>query len=63
MRDRSHDDSRAGESKTTYKSYKKKYRKLRLNFDQNVQQSEELHKREQKAHSTMKRLAIENEYA
>lgn len=61
MRDRSNDDTRTSESKTTYKSYKKKYRKLRLQFDQNVQESEDLHRTEQKAIRTMKRLAIENE--
>ncbi|KAK9791253.1 putative IEC3 subunit of the Ino80 complex, chromatin re-modelling-domain-containing protein [Seiridium cardinale] len=61
LRDRSIDDARAGESKPTYKSYKKKYRKLRLQFDQRVQESEDLHKMEQKALRTVKRLAIEND--
>lgn len=61
-RERGHDGAHAGESKPSYRSYKKKYRKLRLQFDQNVQESEELHRTEQKAIRTMKRLAIENEY-
>lgn len=61
-RERGHDGAHTGESKPSYRSYKKKYRKLRLQFDQNVQESEELHRTEQKAIRTMKRLAIENEY-
>lgn len=60
-RDRSNDDAAAADSRPTYKSYKKKYRKLRLQFDQNVQASEDLHRMEQKAIRTMKRLAVENE--
>ncbi|KAF3006134.1 hypothetical protein E8E14_005093 [Neopestalotiopsis sp. 37M] len=60
-RERGHDGAHAGESKPSYRSYKKKYRKLRLKFDQNVQESEELHRKEQKAIRTMKRLAIEND--
>ncbi len=44
-----------------YKSWKKKYRKMRIVFDQKMQQSEELHKREDKASATVKRLAVENE--
>ncbi|KAL3963184.1 hypothetical protein ACCO45_000188 [Purpureocillium lilacinum] len=35
-----------------YKSWKKKYRKMRIVFDQKMQQSEELHKREDKASAT-----------
>ncbi|UNI21199.1 hypothetical protein JDV02_007209 [Purpureocillium takamizusanense] len=44
-----------------YKSWKKKYRKMRIVFDQKMQQSEELHKREDKASATVKRLAVEND--
>ncbi|KAI4597517.1 hypothetical protein KJ359_004219 [Pestalotiopsis sp. 9143b] len=60
-RERGHDGAHTGESKPSYRSYKKKYRKLRLQFDQNVQESEELHRTEQKAIRTMKRLATEND--
>lgn len=45
-----------------YKSWKKKYRKMRIVFDQKMHKCEELHKQEAKAASTVKRLAIENEY-
>ncbi|KAH6655588.1 IEC3 subunit of the Ino80 complex, chromatin re-modelling-domain-containing protein [Truncatella angustata] len=60
-RERSTDDAPIGDSRPTYKSYKKKYRKLRLQFDKNVQESEDLHRLEQKAIRTMKRLAVEND--
>ena len=49
------------EAKPSYKSWKKKYRKMRIQFDHHMQESEELHKLEQKAIRTAKRLAIENE--
>ncbi|KJZ73861.1 hypothetical protein HIM_06754 [Hirsutella minnesotensis 3608] len=44
-----------------YKSWKKKYRKMRIVFEQKMQQGEELHKQEEKASATVKRLAIEND--
>lgn len=44
-----------------YKSWKKKYRKMRITFDQKMHQGEELHKQEEKASSKVKRLAVENE--
>ncbi|KAM4057501.1 IEC3 subunit of the ino80 complex, chromatin re-modelling domain-containing protein [Hirsutella rhossiliensis] len=44
-----------------YKSWKKKYRKMRIVFDHKMQQGEELHKREDKASATVKRLAVEND--
>lgn len=50
------------EAKPTYKSWKKKYRKMRITFDQKMQECEELHKEEQKALALAKRIAIENEY-
>ncbi|KAK8045112.1 hypothetical protein PG993_005136 [Apiospora rasikravindrae] len=59
-RDRSLDDDRA-DAKPSYKSWKKKYRKMRLQFDQRMQESENLHQCEQKALQTAKRLAIEND--
>lgn len=60
-RDRSVDDSDQADAKPSYKSWKKKYRKMRLQFDNRMQQSEDLHQLEQKALQTAKRLAIENE--
>lgn len=45
-----------------YKSWKKKYRKMRITFDQKMHQGEELHKQEHRAAALVKRLAIENEY-
>lgn len=44
-----------------YKSWKKKYRKMRIVFDHKMHECEELHKQEAKAANTVKRLAIENE--
>jgi hypothetical protein len=60
---RSHgdDDSQMADARPSYKSWKKKYRKLRLVFDQKMQESEDLHRLEQKAMRTAKRLAVENE--
>lgn len=45
-----------------YKSWKKKYRKMRIVFDQKMHDGEELHKQEDKAAALVKRLAVENEY-
>ncbi|KAI0134569.1 IEC3 subunit of the Ino80 complex, chromatin re-modelling-domain-containing protein [Xylariales sp. AK1849] len=61
LRDHSHDDTQMADSKPSYKSWKKKYRKMRLQFDHRMQQSEDLHRLEQKALRTAKRLAIEND--
>ncbi|KAL7909122.1 IEC3 subunit of the Ino80 complex, chromatin re-modelling domain-containing protein [Trichoderma velutinum] len=44
-----------------YKSWKKKYRKMRIVFDHKMHECEELHKQEAKAANTVKRLAIEND--
>ena len=54
-------DVRMADSKPTYKSWKKKYRKMRITFDQKMHEGEELHQLEVKAHATSKRLAIEVE--
>ncbi|KAH8670853.1 IEC3 subunit of the Ino80 complex, chromatin re-modelling-domain-containing protein [Xylariales sp. PMI_506] len=61
LRDRGHEDTQMADAKPSYKSWKKKYRKMRLQFDQRVHESEELHRQEQKARRTAKRLAIEND--
>lgn len=55
------EDTQMAESKPTYKSWKKKYRKMRIVFDHKMHESEELHKQEQKALTMAKRIAIENE--
>ncbi|OAA56916.1 hypothetical protein ISF_07432 [Cordyceps fumosorosea ARSEF 2679] len=44
-----------------YKSWKKKYRKMRIVFDQKMQSGEALHKQEAKTSATVKRLAVEND--
>lgn len=43
------------------KSYRRKYRKMRLEFDLEMYNCEELHRVEQKAIAAAKRLAIQNE--
>lgn len=60
-RDRFNDDAYMADARPSYKSWKKKYRKMRISFDQRMRESEELHSLEQKAIQTAKRLAIENE--
>ena len=52
----------AERSKAGYKSWKKKYRKMRITFDQKMHECEDLHKQEVKALATVKRIAVENEY-
>ncbi|KAH9900191.1 IEC3 subunit of the Ino80 complex, chromatin re-modelling-domain-containing protein [Xylariomycetidae sp. FL2044] len=59
--DRVQDDLQMTDARPPYKSWKKKYRKMRLKFDQRMQESEDLHKLEQKAMDTAKRLAVEND--
>ncbi|KAI1273761.1 IEC3 subunit of the Ino80 complex, chromatin re-modelling-domain-containing protein [Xylaria sp. FL0933] len=61
LRDRMHDDAQMTEARPSYKSWKKKYRKMRITFDQRMRESEDLHALEQKAMRTAKRLAIEND--
>ncbi|CAF3559977.1 unnamed protein product [Fusarium graminearum] len=53
----------ASRHRAGYKSWKKKYRKMRIVFDQKMHDGEELHKQEDKAAALVKRLAVENEYA
>lgn len=45
-----------------YKSFKKKYRKMRIAFEHRMQESEDIVRQEARAKATVKRLAIENEY-
>ncbi|KAI0451036.1 IEC3 subunit of the Ino80 complex, chromatin re-modelling-domain-containing protein [Xylaria acuta] len=61
LRDRTHEDAHMADARPSYKSWKKKYRKMRITFDQRMQESEDLHSLEQKAMRTAKRLAIEND--
>ncbi|CAI4212227.1 unnamed protein product [Parascedosporium putredinis] len=49
------------ESRPKYRSWKKKWRKLRVTFDHKMQEAEVLWLREQKAKATIKRIAIEND--
>lgn len=51
------------DTKPPVKSYKDKYLKMKFKFDQKMHECEELHKLEQKAIDTARRLAIQNEYA
>lgn len=47
--------------KAGYKSWKKKYRKMRIDFDEKMAEGEEIFRQESKAQATVKRLAVENE--
>lgn len=55
-------DTRMADDKPTYRSWKKKYRKMRITFDQKMHDGEELHRLEQKALAAAKRLAVQKEY-
>ncbi|KAI0143075.1 hypothetical protein GGR57DRAFT_508278 [Xylariaceae sp. FL1272] len=62
LRDRLHDHAaQIPDARPSYKSWKKKYRKMRLTFDSRMRESEELHSVEQRAIRTAKRIAIEND--
>ncbi|KAI0389537.1 hypothetical protein F5Y17DRAFT_448579 [Xylariaceae sp. FL0594] len=61
LRDRHVEDARMADARPSYKSWKKKYRKMRITFDQKMRDSEELHAMELKAINTSRRLAIEND--
>jgi hypothetical protein len=54
-------DAKMTDAKPTYKSWKKKYRKMRIIFDQKMHEGEELHKLEQRALETARRLAVQKE--
>jgi hypothetical protein len=47
--------------KAGYKSWKKKYRKMRITFEHKMREGEGIFEQETKAVATVKRLAIENE--
>lgn len=48
--------------KAGYKSWKKKYRKMRIAFEHKMHEGEDIFKQEAKAAATVKRIAVENEY-
>ncbi|KAG5918654.1 hypothetical protein E4U42_006778, partial [Claviceps africana] len=54
-------DLSADHRSSGYKSWKKKYRKMRIRFDKKMQECEDLHKKEEKASATVKRLAVETD--
>ncbi|KAL2264446.1 hypothetical protein VTK26DRAFT_11 [Humicola hyalothermophila] len=54
-------DVRMGDEKPSYRSWKKKYRKMRVVFDQKMHEGEELHRLEQKALATARRLAVQKD--
>ncbi|KAG4429273.1 hypothetical protein IFR05_015240, partial [Cadophora sp. M221] len=49
------------DAKPTYKSFKKKFRKMKIKFDEAMHQSNELYLEEQRANKAAKRLAREND--
>ncbi|SPO06653.1 uncharacterized protein DNG_09345 [Cephalotrichum gorgonifer] len=51
----------AVDQRPKYRSWKKKWRKLRITFDQKGSEAEVLWNQEQKAKATIKRIAIEND--
>lgn len=54
-------DVRMTDSKPTYKSWKKKYRKMRIKFEKIMQDGEDLYLQEQRGLKRAKELAIEND--
>ncbi|KAK0614981.1 IEC3 subunit of the Ino80 complex, chromatin re-modelling-domain-containing protein [Bombardia bombarda] len=54
-------DTRMADDRPTYRSWKKKYRKMRIVFDQKMHEGEELHRLEQKALATARRLAVQKD--
>lgn len=56
-------DVTMADAKPTYKSWKKKYRKMRIKFDESMAHGEQVYQQEQKALKKIKQLAIYNEQA
>lgn len=54
-------DVTMADAKPTYKSWKKKYRKMRIKFDESMTHGEQLYQQEQKALKKIKQLAIYND--
>ncbi|KAI1826096.1 hypothetical protein F4861DRAFT_133953 [Xylaria intraflava] len=61
LRDRVHEDAHVAGPRPSYKSWKKKYKKMRDAFDRKMLETEDLHMLEQKAIQTARRLAIQND--
>ena len=60
--DHATDDDAPADHRPKYRSWKKKWRKLRVTFDAKMHEAEVLWTQEQKAKATIKRIAVENEY-
>lgn len=56
-------DVTMADARPSYKSWKKKYRKMRIKFDESMAHGEQLYQQEQKALKKIKQLAIYNEQA
>ncbi|KAI9851235.1 MAG: hypothetical protein M1838_004154, partial [Thelocarpon superellum] len=54
-------DSIAMEARPTYKSWKKKFRKMKFKFEQKMREGDQLFREEQQAHDTTRRLAEGND--
>ena len=54
-------ESKTADAKPKYKSWKKKYIKMRIGFDHKTTELDGLRKLEEKARATAKRLAMQNE--
>ncbi len=54
-------ETRLPDGKPSYKSWKTRYRKMRISFDQKMTAGQDLHKQEEKAHQTCNRLAVDVE--
>lgn len=55
-------DDAAARKSSGYKSWKKKYRKMRIAFERSMTAGEDILHQQSKAAATVKRLAVENEY-
>ncbi|ROW08180.1 hypothetical protein VPNG_06908 [Cytospora leucostoma] len=56
-------DVTMADARPSYKSWKKKYRKMRIKFDESMAHGEQVYQQEQKALKKIKQLAIYNEQA
>jgi hypothetical protein len=61
MNDAGDDDRVAVDERPKYRSWKKKWRKLKMVFDQKMGDAERLWDQERKAEAIIKRIAMENE--
>jgi len=61
MNDPADEDRLAADERPKYRSWKKKWRKLKMTFDQKMNDAERLWDQERKAESIIKRIALESE--